>query len=136
MKNAVFLDSGIFIALLNRRDRWHDQACALFSLPNPQWATSVLVVSETYSWFLHRMGEEAARRFRSLLRDLAGLTVHRADEALLLDTWNVLDKLRGSKLTFVDAASLCLLKRYNIGKVWGTDHHLGITGIQVLPRGS
>jgi predicted nucleic acid-binding protein len=46
----------IFIAVLNRRDRHHEQAMALFAGETPHWFTSRLVWSETYSWFLHRHG--------------------------------------------------------------------------------
>ena len=45
---AVFLDSGIFIAFMSRRDRWHAQALALFGGPRPRWTTSMLVISEAY----------------------------------------------------------------------------------------
>jgi hypothetical protein len=43
------------------------------------------------------------------------------------------DKLRGAKLTYVDAASLAFLQRRKIGNVWGTDHLLGLLGARVLP---
>ena len=69
--DAVFLDSGIFVALLAARDQRHAQAIVLFGGRTPRWCTSYLVVSETYAWFLHREGEEAARSFRSLVESLA-----------------------------------------------------------------
>ncbi len=59
--DAVFLDSGIFIAFLDRSDRFHSAAVELFSNPPRRSHTSLAVVSETYGWFLHRLGEEAAR---------------------------------------------------------------------------
>ena len=43
--------------------------------------------------------------------------------------------LADAMLTYVDASSLCLMERYKIRKVWSTDHHLGLTGAEVLPRG-
>lgn len=133
MSQRVFLDSGIFIALLNRNDRWHTAAHALFSLPRPRWYSSFLVVSETYSWFLHRSGEESARRFRQLLADLTGLTLFEATISHHSTVESMLDRLRGTKLTYVDASSLCFLKKHSIKIVWGTDHHLSLTGATVLP---
>ena len=133
MKDAVFLDTGIFIAFLNRADRWHDQARELFAMPRPRWHTSLLVVSEAYSWFLHRMGEEPARRFRELLVDLKGLTMLEATRNHHAAVLAMLDRLQGLKLTYVDASSLCFLEEHDIRRVWGTDHHLGLTGADVLP---
>ncbi len=131
---SVFLDSGIFVALLNRRDRWHEQAVTLFGGTKPKWSTSLLVVSEAYAWFLHRMGEEAARTFRQCLGNLAGLKVYEATVDHHQHVLKTLDHFRGTKLTYVDASSLCLLERHKIRCVWSTDHHLGISGVAVLPR--
>ena len=131
---TVFLDTGIFIAARNRRDRHHGQARALFSGPRPRWFTSALVCAEGYAWFLHKHGEEAARRFRLLLDNLDGLTVLDTDPELRSETWRMLDRLRGARVTYVDASSLALMARHGIRTVWATDHHLGLTGAEVLPR--
>ena len=135
MSEAVFLDSGIFIALLNARDQWHEQAKALFGLTKPRWSTSYLVVSEAYSWFLHRYGEEAARTLSKFIDNLDGLKIFDANLDHHRKVGRMLDRLRGSKLTYVDASSLCFMEGHKIRKVWSTDHHLGLTGADVLPRG-
>jgi predicted nucleic acid-binding protein len=131
---AVFLDSGIFAALLSRRDHWHAQAVALFGGPKVRWSTSMLVVAETYSWCLHRLGEEPARAFRSLLVNMSGLVVHDAPAAHHAQVEGMLDRFRGAKLSYVDASSLCLIEQKKIKRVWSTDHHLALTGAEVLPR--
>ena len=56
---AVFLDTGIFVAFLDRSDRYHAEATGLFAVPPRRWSTSLAVVAETYGWFLHRLGEDA-----------------------------------------------------------------------------
>ena len=132
--SAVYLDSGIFIALMSGRDRWHSQAVALFTGRTPRWSTSILVISETYSWFLQRMGEEAARSFRGLIDNLTGLDVLGATREHHTEVGRMLDKLRGSKLTYVDASSLVHIGKKKIPCVWSTDHHLGLTGAEVHPR--
>jgi len=134
MSKSVFLDSGILIAFLNARDQWHDQATTLFALGKARWSTSFLVVSEAYSWFLHRHGEEAARALRAFLDNLDGLRIFTVDMNHHQEALRMLDRLRGAKLTYVDASSLSLMERHKIRKVWGTDRHLGLTGAEVLPR--
>jgi len=132
--SAVYLDSGIFIALMSARDRWHAQAVALFGGRTPRWSTSILVISETYSWFLQRMGEEPARAFRGLIDNLTGLEILGATREHHAEVARLLDKFRGSKLTYVDASSLVHIVRRKIPRVWSTDRHLGLTGAEVLPR--
>ena len=134
MSGSVFLDSGIFIALMSRKDRWHDQAVELFSGTTPRWHTSVLVLSETYGWFLHRMGEEQARAFRGLIDNLKGLKILDATMAHHHHVVRMLDRFRGTKLTYVDASSLTHMEQKKIRLVWSTDHHLGLGGADVLPR--
>jgi predicted nucleic acid-binding protein len=134
MNETVYLDSGIFIAALVRRDSFHAQAVELFGRPTMRWITSVLVVSESYSWFLHRHGEEAARKLCTFLSALTGLqfvgfTPDDHQRAL-----HILDRFRGAKLTYVDATSLALLEQRKIRTVWSTDHHLSLTGAEILPR--
>lgn len=131
----VFLDSGIFIAFLDRSDRYHPAAGRLFSDPPRRWYTSLTVVSETYGWFLHRLGEEAARTFRLALTELPRLellplTVEHHEAVL-----DRLERLRGHKLTYVDASSLVFLQALKIREVWGTDRDLALHGARVVPVG-
>ncbi|MDE0356239.1 MAG: PIN domain-containing protein [Gammaproteobacteria bacterium] len=130
----VFLDTGILIAALSRRDQHHEQARTLFAGPTPRWHTSLLVWSEAYSWFLHRHGEEPARTCRLFLDNLDGLVVLEATADLHRDTCRMLDRLRGARLTYVDASSLTLMEQHGIRTAWATDYHLGLTGAEVLPR--
>ena len=134
MSNAVFLDSGIFIALMSRRDHWHEQAVALFGGPTPRWSTSILVIAETYTWFLHRMGEEQALSFRHLVDNLKGLRVLDATREHHAAVVRMLDRFRGTKLSYTDASGLVHLEQRKITRVWSTDHHLGVGGAEVLPR--
>jgi predicted nucleic acid-binding protein len=131
--DEVFIDSGAFIAFLVRSDHQHQEAVALFARPPHRWCTSVLVVSETYSWFLHRTGEESARVFRQFLEELPKLRVLGASDQHGEAVWEKLDKLRGAKLTFVDASGLVFLEKRNISTVWGTDHHFALEGATVIP---
>jgi hypothetical protein len=44
-----------------------------------------------------------------------------------------LERLRGHRLTYVDASSLVFLARLRIAEVWGTDRDLALEGARVLP---
>jgi predicted nucleic acid-binding protein len=133
LTGEIFIDSGAFIAFLDRSDRLHGQVVTLFARRPRRWATSALVMSETYGWFLHRLGEDTARMFRLLIRDLPNLRILGADARHLEAVHSKLDALRGCKLTFVDASSLVWLEQRGIVTVWGTDHHLAIEGAGVIP---
>jgi predicted nucleic acid-binding protein len=131
----VFLDSGIFIAFLDRSDRYHAAALRLFSDPPRRWYTSLAVVSETYGWFLHRLGEDAARTFRLALGEFPRLRLLPLSPEHHTVVLEKLERLRGHKLTYVDASSLVFLGALHIDEVWGTDRDLALEGARVLPVG-
>lgn len=133
MNGAVFIDSGAFIAFLDRSDRLHSEVVGLFARRPRRWCTSALVIAETYGWFLHRLGEDAARTFRLLIAELPNLKVLGIDDRHRAAVDDKLEVLRGTKLTYVDASSLVWLATRRIGAVWGTDHHLAIEGARVVP---
>jgi predicted nucleic acid-binding protein len=129
----VFLDTGIFIAFLDRSDRYHAAAVGLFVDPPRRWYSSVGVVAETYGWLLHRLGEEAARSFRLALEDLPRLELLALDPKVHDAIGLKLERLRGHKLTYVDASSLVLMEQRRIREVWGTDRDLALEGARVVP---
>jgi predicted nucleic acid-binding protein len=136
---GVFLDSAIFIAFLDRYDRFHPAAVDLFSDPPRRCHTSIAAVSETYGWFLHRLGEEAARTLRPFMAEFSWLTLHALDAAHYTAVLHKLERLREHKLTYVDAyvdaSALVFLAHLRVRDVRGTDRDLSIEGARVAPTG-
>jgi predicted nucleic acid-binding protein len=135
VSGAVFLDSGIFIAFLDRSDRYHAAALRLFADPPRRLCTSLAVTAETYGWFLHRLGEDAARTFRLALGELPRLQLFPITVEHHAAVGRKLERLRGHRLTYVDASSLVFLGTLGIGEVWGTDRDLSLEGARVIPVG-
>ena len=131
----IYLDSGIFIAFLDRSDRHHAAALELFSDLPRRWFTSMAVVSETYGWFLHRLGEDAARTFRVALGELPRLQLPPLTRDHHMAVLERLERLRGHKLTYVDASSLVFVTSLRITEIWGTDRDLALEGARVIPVG-
>jgi predicted nucleic acid-binding protein len=131
--SAAFLDSGIFIAFLDRSDRFHAAAANLFADPPRRTVTSLAVIAETYGWFLHRLGEEAARAFRLAVADFTWLRLLPLDGEHHAAVLRKLERLRGHRLTYVDASSLVFLSTLRIPLVWGTDRDLGLEGARIVP---
>lgn len=133
MSTNVFLDTGIFVAWLVRADSAHEVADKLFANPPPKMTTSLAVVSEAYSWFLHRFDESRARLFRQALAEVPALTILGLDLQHHAAAERTLDRFQGQGLTYVDASCLVFVKQKNIPTVWGTDRHLAIAGAEVVP---
>jgi predicted nucleic acid-binding protein len=80
------------------------------------------------------MGEEQARSFRQLIDTLQGLRIQEATQEHHAIVVRMLERFRGAKLSYVDASSLVHMEQRKIKRVWSTDHHLGLSGAEVLPR--
>jgi predicted nucleic acid-binding protein len=105
----------------------------MFSDPPARWFTSLAVIAEAYGWFLHRLGENAARTFRLTLARLPRLVLLPLDAAHHQSVSRKLERLRGRRLTYVDASSLVFLQEHGIREVWGTDRDLSFEGARVIP---
>lgn len=107
--------------------------CGFLRGPKQDCYTSALVWSEARSWFFYRQGENAARTFRTLASSLEGLEILSADLSLHDEAPQMLDRMRGARLTYVDASSLALMARHEIRTAWSTDYDLSLTGAEVVP---
>ena len=78
--------------------------------------------------------EDAARTFRLALADFIWLKLLALDSEHHAAVLRKLERLRGHKLTYVDASSLVFLGQLRIGDVWSVDQDLAIEGARVMPR--
>jgi predicted nucleic acid-binding protein len=127
-KHLVVLDSGFFVALMVRKDRYHAVAAQLLNENTGRLLVTTLVLSETYSHLLHTFGEDAARDFRGLYSNLNVLQIELVDTRSLTKAEALLDRFRGVKLTMVDAVNLAVVQEKKVGTVWATDGHMGLSG--------
>ncbi len=67
------------------------------------------------------------------LGHLERLEIYGAEPDDMRLVFQMQDQLRKGKLTFVDTRSLNLLNVQKIKVIWATNHHLALTGAQVLP---
>ncbi|MGQ9513217.1 type II toxin-antitoxin system VapC family toxin [Thermodesulfitimonas sp.] len=63
--SKVFVDTGAFIALLDKRDRFHEAAKAFYLsvTKKASLVTTLLVVAETYTWLRYHGDFNLALRF-------------------------------------------------------------------------
>ena len=135
--NALFVDTGALVARVLPRDQYHrasrrgwdaleDLEVRLFS--------SQHVFDETVSLLARQAGASyAARWARDHLasEEIAWLNPGAEDcqEAL---RW--LEKFSDQKLSFTDCLSFTLMRRENLGTVFGFDRHFELAGFELWPR--
>ena len=71
-RTEAYVDTGAFIAFVDRSDSYHHRFRRLFSDP-PPLVTTTLVVAEGHGWFLKRYDRTRALQFIALIEDLTPL---------------------------------------------------------------
>lgn len=131
-REAVFVDSGAWIALALTRDPFHERA-------KEQWETllghgarlftSVPVVLETFTFLDRNAQREVALAWKDSLASVRGLKILACGPADLQRSWPYF--ARGDlKLSAVDASSFALMKRAKIRRAFAFDHHFAAVGFR------
>jgi hypothetical protein len=130
-KTETYVDTGAFIAFLDRSDSYHALFRRLFSDP-PPLATSALVVAEGHGWFLRRYDQRRALEFLNFVDALPALAIEAFDADAVVGAGKVLKKFGDQTLTLADAHGLTVMSRRRISVCWSTDRHMGLTGVTLV----
>lgn len=132
----VFVDTGAFVALRNRREAEHAQARDALSKLVAERAvllTSNYVVAETYTALLVRIGRSEAIEWGRRFRSGDAIELVRVDEQLERDAWQILESHEDKPWSYVDATSFALMDREGVNEAFAFDHHFVQRGLVVVP---
>jgi predicted nucleic acid-binding protein len=130
----LFVDSGAWIALRNRRDQYHVAADHLFreALRRRRLlVTSNLVIAETHRLTLFRRGIQAAQRALEKIDLSPRVTIHFAtqEDHTLARQW--LQRLGARPVTYTDAVSFAIMERTRCREVLGFDQDFAAAGFTI-----
>lgn len=132
---AVFVDSGAWIALALTRDPLHarareawDSLMAVGARPH----TSVPVVIETFTFLERNAAREVARAWQESLDTVKGFRLLACTPGDLAQAWTYFDRTDLHKLSAVDATSFVLMSRARIRRAFAFDHHFAAVGFRLV----
>ena len=132
----IFVDSGAWLALADKRDQYHAQATAVYPQLLRQSArliTTNLVVAESYNLIRRRLGHKPGMRFLQSLRQSGRLERVYSDIELELAAEKILAQYRDQDFSLVDAVSFAFMQQRDIQQTFAFDHHFQIMGFTILP---
>ena len=130
-RKTEYVDTGAFIAFLDRSDSYHALFRRLFYDP-PPLTTSALVIAEGHGWFLRRYDQRRALEFLNFMAALPALAIQAFDASALTLSSTLLKKFDDQPLTLADAHSLVVMTDRRITSCWSTDRHLTLTGARLV----
>lgn len=136
MARNVFVDTGAWYALLDRRDNRHgEMAAAVQSLisAGTRLVTTDYVVDESCSLAKVRAGSLAATRFLDLLDGTAALDLEWVGPERFAKAKSLFRKYRDQDFSFTDCTSFTVMRERRIAQALTTDRHFRIAGFEILP---
>lgn len=132
---AVFVDSGAWIALALSRDPLHAQAREQWELLRETGArlhTSIPVVIETFTFLDRNAVRDVALAWKEAICKPGTVKILPCELRDLDQSWEYLRRADLHKLSAVDATSFAIMKRARIHRAYTFDHHFMVAGFRVL----
>jgi uncharacterized protein len=132
---AVFVDSGAWIALALARDPLHERAREQWESLRGAGArlhTSVPVVIETFTFLDRNSTREVAVTWKDSIDGLSGLKILVCELRDLKQSWQYFRRADLHKLSAVDATSFAIMKRARIRLAYTFDHHFAAVGMRTV----
>ena len=134
-REAVFVDSGAWIALALSRDPLHTQAREQWDLLHGSAAklhTSVPVVIETYTFLDRNANRDVALTWKESIYKPGTVKILPCELRDLEQSWEYFRRTDLHKLSAVDATSFTIMKRARIRLAFTFDHHFSAVGFRLV----
>lgn len=132
----VFVDTGAWLALTDRRDNLHavaQNAFASILQGGDRLVTTNLVIAETYTLLRRRIGHTTAMKFLTSTRASPRVEMVFSTAILESEAAHILSRYADQQFSYVDAVSFALMRERRIGQAFAFDHHFLVCGFVILP---
>lgn len=132
---AVFADSGAWIALALTRDPLHEQAreqWAILRATGAKLHTSLPVIIETFTFLERNASRDAALAWKDSIYRPGTAKILPCELKDLEQSWEYFQRKDFHKLSAVDATSFVIMKRMRIRFAYAFDHHFAVAGFRLL----
>ena len=132
---AVFVDSGAWIALALSRDPLHSQAREQWDILQRAGAklhTSVPVVIETFTFLDRNANRDVALAWKESIYKPRTAKILPCELRDLEGSWEFFRRHDLHKLSAVDATSFAIMKRSSIRLAFAFDHHFSMAGFRLV----
>ncbi|MGE0611776.1 MAG: type II toxin-antitoxin system VapC family toxin [Hyphomicrobiales bacterium] len=132
---AVFVDSGAWIALALTRDPLHGRAREQWDMLQGAGArlhTSVPVVIETFTFLDRNASRDVALIWKESVCEGERVGILSCELRDLEQSWGYFRRADLYKLSAVDATSFAIMKRARIRLAYAFDHHFAMAGFRLV----
>jgi uncharacterized protein len=132
---AVFVDSGAWIALALSRDPLHPQAREQWDVLQEAGAklhTSIPVITETFTFLDRNANRDVALTWNESIHKPRTVKILPCELRDLDASWEYFRRQDLRKVSAVDATSFAIMKRLGIRLAFAFDHHFSVAGFRLV----
>jgi hypothetical protein len=132
---AVFVDSGAWIALALSRDPLHGRSREAWDVLQGAGAklhTSVPVLIETFTFLDRNANRQVALAWKEAVYERGMVSILPCELRDLQLSWDYFRRSDLHKLSAVDATSFAIMKRARIRFAYAFDHHFAVVGFRLV----
>jgi uncharacterized protein len=137
MSYEVFIDASAWIAVIDRRDKYHLAASEEYKRlirERSRLVTTNLVIAEAYILIRRTGGHAPARHLLSSLRGSPRLSRVYSDTRLEALAEVILGSYVDQDFSYTDAVSFAVMQEQAIQEAFTFDKHFASLGFQMLPK--
>jgi predicted nucleic acid-binding protein len=134
-REAVFVDSGAWIALALSKDPLHSRALEQWEMlmgAGAKLNTSVPVVIETFTFLERNTNRDVALAWKDSLSQRRTVKILPCVLRDLDNCWDYFRRLDLHKLSAVDATSFTIMNRVRIRLAFAFDYHFAVAGFRLV----
>lgn len=131
----VFIDTGAFYALADRRDPAHERARKFYSTRERGFVTTDFVFAETMSLLTKRLDKQLAVAFGEGIRRSRKVRVEEVTPEVRESAWTLFATQVDKDYDLIDCTSFTLMESIGVQEAFGFDRHFAQHGLRLLPDG-
>lgn len=135
----LFIDTGAWIALNNKKDKYHTNAVKTnkkFLDNGYYYITSDYILNETYTLLRYDVGHKRAIEFGNeikSLKEMEKIKIVHINQDILDKAWEIFEKYSDKNFSFTDCTSFIVMEMVGIKESFSFDKHFEQYGFTRLP---
>lgn len=131
----IFADTGAWIALADKNDRYHDAAKDVYASIQKRKARLVItdyIFDETTTWLHYKIGHHVACDWGNNIFNSRMVEMVKVSEEHIDAAWKIFQKYNDQQFSFTDCVSFVVMNLLGINEAFTYDSHFSTMGFCII----
>jgi hypothetical protein len=129
----VFVDTGAFYALADKRDPAHSRAKRFYKECASRLLTTDFIFAETMSLMTKRLGKDISVAFGRGILGSPAIRIEEPTAPVRETAWSIFSRHLDKDYDLIDCISFSIMDAFGIREAFGFDQHFRQYGFHLLP---